>query len=328
MKTFEKKYFVAALVTLLALDVVVTTTSFAGGDKFSPRLVGMGRAFTAFSRGLDAVGVNPANLALNDRDATVTINLVPIGFSIGSDLINLQIYNDYFQGTKDPVTGNLIKDPVTGNAVGKYLTEDDKNKILELFPSGIARTQSRIETAPIGISLQIGDFGLAIVPASIQTAVNLDLDKAYLEFPLRGYGAGQSYLFDGTAINGQSVIESNVSMAYMLPYEFRRVSEISIGVGVKYLQGLAFVATDHYTGSITPLTTVNPGGVVTNDTTIAKFDFLQWVARVDQNNIAPVGTGYGIDLGISMRLFDNIQFAASITDIGKIKWNKHTQAII
>lgn len=200
MKTSGMKNFVAALVILLALDVVMTTTSFAGGDKYSPRLVGMGRAFTAFSRGLDAVGVNPANLALNDRDATVTINLVPIGLSIGSDLINLEIYNDFFTGVV--VTGQQDRQP-------KLLTEADKDKILELFPSGIARTQTRIETAPVGVSLQIGNFGFAIVPASIQTAINLDLDKAYLEFPLRGYGAGQSYKFDGTAINGQSVLESN-----------------------------------------------------------------------------------------------------------------------
>ena len=264
MKTFVSRSFVAALVTLLALDVVMTTASFAGGDKYSPRLVGMGRAFTAFSRGLDAVGVNPANLALNDRDATVTINILPIGFSIGSDLINLQIFNDYFQGYTDPATGQQAIDPVTGKPKGRFLTEADKDKILELFPSGIARTQTRFETAPIGISLQIGHLGFAIVP-SIQTSINLDLDKAYLEFPLRGYGAGKSYSFDGTAINGQSVAEMNFSAAYMLPFEFSMVKEIAVGVGVKYLQGLAFIATDHYKGSIHPVTTTNPGGVETND---------------------------------------------------------------
>ena len=117
MKKVQSNCFVATVVILLALDVVLTTTSFAGGDKYSPRLVGMGRAFTAFSRGLDAVGVNPANLALNDRDATITINLAPVGFSIGSDLINLQIYNDYFTG---------VVDPATGDRVAKFLTDEFK----------------------------------------------------------------------------------------------------------------------------------------------------------------------------------------------------------
>ncbi len=318
MKKVQSHCFVATVVILLALDVVLTTTSFAGGDKYSPRLVGMGRAFTAFSRGLDAVGVNPANLAYNDRDATVTINLVPIGFSIGSDLINLQIYNDFFTG---------VDDPVTGQRVSKFLTDQDKDKILELFPSGVAHTQMRLETAPIGISVQAGNFGFAIVP-SVYTALNLDLDKSYLEFPLRGYPAGKSYNFDNTAINGQSVAEVNFSLAYLLPIQFPFTSDIAVGIGVKYLQGLAFIATDHYKGSVIPEVIDNPDGSQSNGPTVANFDFLQWVAVVDEKNPKPAGTGLGFDIGVSMKLMDNIQFALSVTDIGKIKWDQNTKAII
>ena len=318
MKKMQTSYFVATLVTLLAFDVVLTTTLFAGGDKYSPRLVGMGRAFTAFSRGLDAVGVNPANLALNDRDATVTINFVPIGFSIGSDLINLQIYKDFFTGVDDG----------TGNRVPRFLNDQDKDQLLELFPSGIAHTQMRLETAPVGVSLQIGSFGFAIVP-SVQTALNLDLDKSYLEFPLKGFPAGKSYNFDNTAINGQSVAEVNFSMGYLLPVEFPIVSDVAIGVGVKYLQGLAFIATDHYKASITPEVSNDPGNIDNNGAIIANFDFLQWVARVDEKNpTQPAGTGLGYDIGLSMKLLENIQFAVSVTDIGKIKWDKNTKAII
>ncbi len=319
MKTVELKRFIAAVLILLALEVVMTTASYAGGDKFSPRLVGMGRAFTAFSRGLDAVGTNPANIALNDRDATVTINLMPLGLAVGSDLINLKIYNDFFTG---------VPNPNGGDPLPKFLNEEDKDALLELFPDGVARTSTKIETAPIGISLQIGSFGLAIVPATVNAAFNLDLDKAYLEFPLKGYGAGQTYSFDGTAVNGQAVVESNVSLAYMLPFELPMVTEISIGVGAKYVQGLAFIATDHYTGSIRPITQDYGNGIVTNDTTVANFDFLQWVARVNPDDPQPVGTGVGLDFGISMRIMDHIQFGASITDLGKIKWDKNTKAII
>ncbi|MDP1676713.1 MAG: DUF5723 family protein [Bacteroidota bacterium] len=318
MKKIQINCFVATVVILLAFDVVFTTTLFAGGDKYSPRLVGMGRAFTAFSRGLDAVGVNPANLALNDRDATVTINIVPIGFSIGSDMINLQIYNDFFTGVDDGA----------GNRVPKFLTDEDKDKILELFPSGIANTQLRLETAPIGVSLQFGDFGLAIVP-SVQTALNLDLDKAYLEFPLRGYPAGKSYNFDNTAINGQSVFEVNFSVGYLLPLELPFTSDIAVGIGVKYLNGLAFIATDHYNASIVPEVINNPDGSQSNGATVANFDFLQWAAVVDEKNpTQPAGTGLGFDVGVSMRLLEDIQFAVSVTDIGKISWDKNTKAII
>ncbi len=304
-------------VALLSAIIVIPSLLIAGGDKSSPRLVGMGRAFTAFSRGLDAVGVNPANLALNDRDATITINVLPLGFSIGSDLINYGIYNEFFTGVENPTTGK--REP-------KFLSEQDKDDILELFPSGVGRTQMKFETAPVGISFQIGDFGMAIVP-SMQMALNLDLDKEYLEFPLRGYPAGKTYLFDNTAINGQVVADVNFSAAYVLPLEFPMVSDIAVGFGVKYLQGLAFIATEYYNGSISPMTSTT-NGVETNDTTVAKFDFLQWVAAVDPDDPKPSGTGLGYDVGLSMRIMDNIQFAVSVTDIGKIKWDQNTKAII
>lgn len=319
MKTLNTKRFVAALAILLSLDVAVTTTALAGGDKYSPRLVGMGRAFTAFSRGLDAVGTNPANLALDDRNATVTLNVAPFGFAIGSDLINYKIYTDFFTGVDNPATGK--RDP-------KFLTEEDKDQILELFPSGIGRTQFKFETAPIGISAQFLGIGFAIVP-SVSSAFNLDLDKEYLEFPLRGYPAGKEYNFDNTAINGQTVAEVNFSAAYVLPLELPMITDVSVGFGIKYLQGLAFIATEKYNGRIAPETSVNPGGIVTNDATVATFDFLQWVAAVDPKNpTQPAGSGLGYDFGFSMRILEDIQFAASITDIGKIKWDKNTKAII
>ncbi len=323
MKANSIKNFVACAMFLLALDVVSVTTSFAGGDKSSPRLVGMGRTFTASSRGLDAVGVNPANLALNDRDATVTINLAPVGFALGSDFINLQIYEDFFTG--DPTLGI---NPKTGKNYAKFLTEDDKDKLLELFVDGFARTQAKVETAPIGLSLQIGNFGFAVVP-SVQIGMSLDLEKEYLELFLRGLPNNKNYILDQTAVNAQAVAEMNASLAYILPLDTRYVSDIALGFGVKYLQGLAFIATDHYNASIRNISSANnPYGASVSDTIAADFNFLQWIARLDEKNFKPAGTGIGYDAGISMTLFDYVQFGASITDIGKIKWDKNTQAVV
>lgn len=322
MKRMQNASLVAIVMMALFTTAVVTPVH-AGGDRVSPRLVGMGRTFTAFSRGLDAVGTNPANVALNDRDATVTINLVPLGFSLGSDFFNLKIYNKFTEGVADPLPGK------PDHKTGMELSDADKEEILGLFPGGVSHTQIRNEVAPIGISLQIGNFGLAIVPALISTSASIDLDKAYLEFPLYMYPEGKSYSFSGTAVNAQSVAESNVSLAYMLPFELPFVSEISLGVGVKYLQGLGFVATDHYTGSIEALSSEVSPGVRVNTGTKVDFDFLQWVSRIDPNDpTKPAGTGIGYDVGVNFRLLENIQVGASVTDIGKIKWTGNTKAII
>ena len=321
MKTFLKNNIFHAI-TILIIGMVVSNALYAGGDKFSPRIVGMGRTFTAISRGLDAVGVNPANLALNDRDATVTINLSPVGVSVGSDFLNLKIYNDFFTGIPDP------NNPY--NRLTKNLSEQDKKDILGLFPEGLARTQINAEAGLIGVSLQIGNFGFAIAP-SIQAPVNLDLPKGYLELPLNLLPDKAFYSFDGTALNAAVTAQVNASAAYLLPIEFSKVSNISVGVGVKYLIGLAYFATDHYNANIS-----TEGDVYTDQYGNTKyltkkikgsFDFLQFVA-VDTTDFKPVGSGLGFDVGVSGLLFDMVQFGVSVTDIGSMKWDKKTKAIV
>lgn len=311
-----------SLFVLVLLSVVTMTTLFAGGDKYSPRLVGMGRTFTATSRGLDAVGVNPANLALDDRNATVTLNIAPIGFSIGSDLFNYKIYNDFFTGVPDPANPD--------QRIARVLSAQDKNDILGLFPEGIAKTQMKFETAPIGVSLQIGNFGFAIVP-SVQSAINLDISEGYFKFLLNGLGEnGSYYSLNNTAINASTVAEVNVSAAYMLPVTFPNVDEIAVGVGVKYMQGLFFVSTERYNASLQSFVyKSDPGNgqlIIDSMKLKSNFDFLQFFA-VDTNDYQPVGTGTGIDIGLSALLFNSVRVGASVTDIGSITWNKYTKAV-
>ena len=313
-----------SLCVIVLLAVVMTATLYAGGDKYSPRLVGMGRAFTALSRGLDAVGTNPANLALDDRNATFTLNIAPVGLSIGSDLFNYKIYNDYFTGIPDPNNPD--------NRIAKPLNEQDKNEILGLFPDGIAKTQMRFEMAPIGLSLQIGSFGFALV-ASTQTAVNLDLPEGYMKFPLRGLEEnGSIYSFNGTALNSSSIAEVNFSGGYMLPFELPSVSEMSVGFGVKYLAGLAFFATEKYNGTIQTIvhrSDIGNGTQIIDSMTInGNFDFLQYQAVADPDDPGPVGSGVGFDFGVSAFVFNSVRVGASITDIGSIKWDKRTKAIV
>ncbi len=311
------------IVVLLLVSVVLSTALFAGGDKYSPRLVGMGRTFSAVSRGLDAVGVNPANLALNDRDATVTVNIVPLGVSLGSDFLNLKIYNDFFTGIPDP------NDP--NNRLTKNLSDQDKQDILALFPEGIARTQVGVQMAPVGVSIQIGDFGFAVVP-SVHAAANIDLSEGYLKFPLNGIPQDAFYSFNNTAVNASVVGEVNFSAGYMLPLEFPNVREITAGIGIKYLSGLGYIATDHYNATLQQITYQSDRGdgqlIIDSMGLKGDFDFLQFVAKLDPDDPKPIGSGLGFDIGVSALLFDAVYVGASVTDIGSMKWDKQTKAII
>ncbi|KAB2923611.1 MAG: hypothetical protein F9K22_08520 [Bacteroidetes bacterium] len=306
---------------LVMLAVVSFSTAFAGGDRFSPRIVGMGRAFTALSRGLDAVGTNPANLALNDRDATVTLNIAPLGFSVGSDFINLKVYNDFFTGMENPA------DP-GGDRISRPLTAQDKEDILALFPGGTGRTQFGTEISPLGLSLQVGDFGLGISPY-VEVAGNLDLTQDYMKFALNGFEPnGSVYSFNGTAVNASAVAGANASFGYVLPVDGFGLTDIAVGVGVKYLIGIAYIATDHYDGSIRTIVTPSPVAGIPEEIEIrSDLDFMQFVA-VDTTDGQPVGKGMGFDIGLNATVLDLFQVGVAVTDIGSVKWDKYTKAVI
>ncbi|HTO94863.1 MAG TPA: hypothetical protein VMM80_10805, partial [Bacteroidota bacterium] len=91
----------------LTILLLCAAAAARAGDGTNIRGLGMARATTASSRGLDAVGINPANLALPD-DAGVEFSLVPVGVGLGSDFLTYGLYNKFFTGVETP-TGRVAR---------------------------------------------------------------------------------------------------------------------------------------------------------------------------------------------------------------------------
>ncbi len=328
------------MMIVFALGVVITNTSNAGNDRVSGRTIGMSRTFTASSRGLDALGLNPANLALDDRGSTVTFEFLPFGFRAGSDFINYQIYQDYFTGQDSlDVNGQPAIGP-NGKTVrvGKKLSQSDKDAILGLFPGGIAHTQFNFDVTEFGLAYQSATIGGIGFSVSERLGVNLDIPEGYLKMLLEGFPEeGATYSLDNTSVTASWLREFNLSYARVLPFELKWVRNISVGIGIKYIQGFGYFGTDHYFGKIQTV----PSHVVASDGTpvlagepiSGNFDFLQYQAHIPDSNyvsnvLKPAGTGLGFDFGLSAEMFQAFRIGLSITDIGKITWNQNTKAIV
>ena len=325
MKVVSKMHI--ALLAVLALSVFLVNTTLAGNDRVSPRIVGMGRTFTAVSRGLDAIGLNPANLALSDRGNTLTFQFAPLGFAVGSDFLNYKVYNDFFTGVDGLDTnGNKIR-------VGKRLTEQDKQDILALFPGGIANTQANVDVTWFGLSFQKGRVGVAL-SVTERVAANLDLPEGYLKMILNGFPIeGKSYSLDNTSVTASWMREYNLSGGYLLPYEFGIVKNISVGMGLKYIQGFGYFGTRKYKGMIETTVTSDAPNQIQDMSIHTNLDYVQLRSAipfdsVSENIMKPAGKGMGFDFGASAQLLEGIRVAASVTDIGKVTWDKNTKAII
>ncbi|MDE3057083.1 MAG: hypothetical protein KGJ59_03890 [Bacteroidota bacterium] len=328
-KVFQQNRIVTIVMSLVVLGVVASSTSMAGNDRVSGRTVGMARTFVASSRGLDAMGLNPANLALDDRGSTVTFQIAPLGLKVGSDFINYQIYQDYFTGVDSiQPDGSTIRVP-------KQLSDADKQSILALFPGGIARTQANFDISEFGLSVEssvLGGFGFEV---SDRVALNLDIPEGYVQFILNGLPPnGASYSLDNTAVTASWLREYNFSYARLLPFDLTIFNNISVGVGVKVIQGFGYFGTDHYKGVLENTVTHDPvSGSIDNSQLHAAVDFLQYRASFPDSAIAnnlfsPLGKGTGFDVGVSSSvMFPALRFGVSVTDIGSINWSKDTKAI-
>jgi hypothetical protein len=323
------------MMIVLALGVVMTNTSNAGNDRVSGRTIGMARTFTASSRGLDALGLNPANLALDDRGSTVTLEFLPFGFRAGSDFINYQIYQDYFTGEDSlDVNGQPAIGP-NGKTVrvGKKLSQSDKDAILGLFPGGIAHTQFNFDVTEFGFTVQSASIGGIGFSVSERLGVNLDIPEGYLKMLLEGFPeTGATYTLDNTSVTASWLREFNLSYARVLPFELKWVRNITAGIGIKYIQGFGYFGTDHYLGKIQTVVTQD-GTALGSEPISGNFDFLQYQSHIPDTNIVnnimkPAGTGLGFDFGLSAELFQAFRVGVSITDIGKVTWDQNTKAIV
>lgn len=322
----EKRHLISIAIAAV-LGVMIVSTSEAGSDRVSGRTIGMARTFVASSRGLDALGLNPANLALDDRGSTVTFEIAPFGFRAGSDLINYGIYQDYFTG-QDGVdsAGNKVR-------VGKILSQSDKDNILGLFPGGTAHTQFNFDITEFGFTVRgekLGGIGFSV---SDRVGVNLDIPEGYLKMLLNAFPEeGANYVLDNTSVTASWIREFNLSYARVLPFELKWVKDIAVGVGVKYVQGFGYFGTDHYIGNIQIIPNTE-NGIILSEPVSGSIDFLQHQSHIPFDSVAnymtkPAGTGIGFDFGVSGEIFQALRVGVSFTDLGKITWDKYTKAIV
>jgi hypothetical protein len=309
------------------LGVLVLFSFASAGDRSNVRGVSMARTYIVLSRSIDCMGINPANLGLDDR-LPFTLALPSVGARVSSSMLSLDQYNNYFTGVPDPLNPS--------QKIGKVLTTQDKNDLLSSMPDNGA-TRADLEANLIGMSIQLGRIGSIGFDVTEHVGAKLDLPKQYVKLFLFGFDSlGSNYNFNGTAASAWWYREWNVSYANHLPWDLPLMHDVRFGVGFKILRGYGVMVTDHYNASIantnvgTPsfpqyqmnaafdfLTRRSGSDVFSTDTSTnkSKFNFKPFPD--------PAGKGVGLDFGINGEVMDGFRLGISVTDIGKITWDQN-----
>ncbi|KAF0150945.1 MAG: hypothetical protein FD143_2365 [Ignavibacteria bacterium] len=315
-------------VILVSAILIIAISNFAfaqgvGSNGVSDaRTMGMAKAFTASSFGLFAIGKNPANLFQDSSKKVELILPIPlpnISGAIGSNFISLDDYN-YFFGTK--VTN------ADGSTSGRLLTEQDKAKLKNLFVEGGTVT-SDIHIQLVSISIQPAkNFGAFAFTVSDRISGIMTFPKSLIDLGIDGNLPNKVYNFNDTEFKASWLRKYSVSYAR----DLKIFKSFKVGASVNFISGFFYagleqVKTELKTGDANVIT--------------GKGDFLAYSAfspdfKVKYNFVddkkeenfsatpfpTPAGRGVGFDFGISTMLSNNFSIGFSITDIGKIKWDK------
>ena len=303
----EKKLFVL----IAALFVCSGQQIFAGGERANVRGMGMARTFVGSSKGLDAVGINPANLAMKDN--AFTVSLAPFGVHAGSDFITLGTYNKYFTGTQ-----------TTSGRVATYLDENAKQDILSAFNGGVGQISADVSARLLGVSLQIESIGGFAFTVTDQLAASASVPKEYLEFALYGNPPGSTYNFNGTKAEASWLREYALSFGGTIPH-FGFLDWMSVGASVKFVQGFGYYEFGQFNTSLV----TSEDGILTGHVSYASR-----IAGKDPNTgsftpgifgMPVVGNGTGFDIGIAGGTQSGITFGLSLIDIGKLNWEENIE---
>ena len=305
-----------SVVILAAAVTLGGGRAVAGGERTNIQGMGMARTFVASSRGLDAVGINPANLAAPDG-GMVTIGLMPFGMHVGSDFMSYGLYKEYFTGEQ-----------TSDGRVGRLLTDADKQTILASFPEGVGRASAHVEVRPIGVTLQLPAYGTVALTITEYVSMNVMIPQDYAKFLLYGNPPGSAYDFGQSSAYAAWLREYALSYARMLPCPVF-LNSLSAGIALKVVHGYGYFDVDRMNTQFATGTDGVLHGVLDMHGRLAGIDPIRGVSNAGYQPFpAPAGTGWGLDLGVAADINDYLRAGMSVTDIGSVEWTRNLEQAV
>jgi hypothetical protein len=337
------QYFIFTA-SFISLIIISNRTSFAD-DRSNARGLGMSTACVVSSFGIDAYGINPANyytenIGLSDNAYKLRgkskpswqISLLNAGGGYGSDK-SLNFYTNYLSYLS-------IKRETFAN---RFLNLDSVfNFRTNVLPDENTQVNYDFELKWFAINYTKPGMGSVNFTIADKVGLNTDVQNKNESFPLPNIriGAG-SYDILNADLHLSTAIAwwiRKYSIGYSQQYKNKGfIKNVSFGVSASLVHGFGNAII--YNSGIK----MNTYGIRTDslgnhiDSVKGKQDFYSLQALTDQFQDyidgaethfnffpRPAGKGFSFDAGINVQLGEKIWIAASVTELGFIKWDYNT----
>lgn len=273
--------------------IILLFTSISSAYSQNGASLGL-RGMTAISRGVDAVYWNPANLARKEvGDKNFQLILYSFNFGLGNNAFSYKSIEKYI-----------------GDGESIYLTENDKNDILDLIKTDGLRFDAAATGSVLSWSYKNFGFGIETtsfadisIPRDVYKNILFEFGNDNYDYSVKGSGyvLGKYKLSYGRTL----ITDIMVSMAPLGDIIF---DEINVGASLSYLRGYGYAGIED--------------GVATLD--------------INDNGILPVvdlsakkaekGRGMGLDLGLGLKTRNGYLFAAVVENVfARVHWYAGTE---
>ena len=287
------------------------TSSFAQTDINSFNAVGGGFS-TTYLTDYQCLGINPANLGWKNDEHHFSLGLLETGISLYTNAL-----------TKYQVTHDLFNSNIELNLSQRLNAADQ-----------FTNTRVWCQTAITWLGLSyynknIGGFAFSIRDRLLW---NTEFSDLAAQFLFLGYHAPYfdslvvkngtdttgyakdpkkiTQVFDGTKL--QFIWYREYNLGYGRKIIDNKIIGIFAGIGLKYLQGYGAFQFDIHNGSLDAFSSLGPEFNINYNAPTP--------SAMSGTGLKSTGSGYGIDLGVTIRLLDMIKISLAINDIGSINW--------
>lgn len=268
--------------TIIVLICILGVATGYGQAHIDARGLGLCNAYTVSSRGISAIGYNPANLGLTE-DLTFSADILDFKVSAFNNFMSLALFNQYF-------TGDRNGDPfdLETNKPGTDLTH--KQFLLSEIPEDGFAVGLGVSVPLINVS--VGNYAFT---SGVEYFMRNTLPRSMFEVVMDGNQIGRSF---NLALSQDLLMVTNFGFSFAIPFE-----KYNIGATIKYLAGIGFAGVDSSGGSFN-----------TKATGLESDGFYRYTRAIG-------GNGLAVDLGFSTRKINNWQFGVGINNvIGFINW--------
>jgi hypothetical protein len=300
-----KKSLVLGVALLLA-----SSDLFAQNELSNFTATGRAGVVNTFVNDYQSIGINPANLG-RSNPALVSFSIGEFGLGVSSQSMTKEELNKFIWNGDQP------------------LTQEEKQGFARSFNNENALNLNADATT-FAISFQMPVFGGIAINNRQRVNSHIGLNKNASEILFLGKDApiyqdfdqGDSLIrvseaFEGTSMQISWLNEWN--LAYGRKLVNMPAFKLNAGVGLKYIEGIGVMDIRVEDGSITaysalsPLFEVDYNAVFTDN---PDFD----LRTQDGGKYQSVGTGKGLDLGVSGEVAEVFRFGLSVIDLGTMTW--------